>query len=228
VVDNNSTDETALLARRAGAGVLFEPQQGYGYACMRGLREGLAREPDVVVLAEGDRTFAGRDLAKLLAYLDDADIVIGNRVTPGLVDRNSQMDSFFIWGNVIGGKLLQWKFWDTRFLGRTRLSDLGCTFRALRADALGAMIDDLNVGGHYFSPHMILAALRRCLLVVEVPVTFWPRVGASHGASQSLVKGTLVGLQMLWHILTFPTKPMGPPAAESLVVAIDEERVKAA
>jgi glycosyltransferase involved in cell wall biosynthesis len=228
VVDNNSTDETAFVARRAGARVSFETQPGYGYACMRGLREGLAQQPDAVVLAEGDGTFAARDLSKLLAYLDDADMVIGNRVTPGLVDRNSQMDSFFVWGNVVGGKLLQWKFWDTRFLGRTRLSDLGCTFRAVRADALSSMIDDLSVGGHHFSPHMILSALRRGLLIVEVPITFRPRVGMSHGASQSLVKGTIVGLQMLWHILTFPTKPVGSAAANSPGVPVAEERAKAA
>ncbi len=219
VIDNNSRDETALVAARAGAKVIRETQQGYGYACMRGLREALRLEADVVVLAEGDGTFAGRDAAKLLAYLGDADMVVGNRVTPGLVARNSQMDSFFVWGNQLGAKLIQLKFWEWRFLGRTRLSDLGCTMRALRSEALAAIVDDLQVGGDHFSPHMIMAALRRGLLVVEVPVTFWPRVGASKGASQSLHMGVLVGLSMLWHIVTFPSKPVvpyRPPDAEPL------------
>jgi len=210
VVDNNCHDETAFVAARAGAAVVHETAQGYGHACMRGLREALRLKPDVVVLAEGDGTFAGRDMTKLLAYLEDTDMVVGNRITPGLVARDSQMDNFFVWGNIVGGKLLQLKFWDSRFLGRTRLSDLGCTLRALRADALAAIIDDLNVGGNHFSPHMIMAALHRKLTVVEVPVTFWPRVGVSKGASQSLRKGVLVGLAMLWHILTFPTRPVLP------------------
>lgn len=211
VVDNNCRDETALVAARAGAKVVRETRQGYGYACMRGLREALRIQPDAVVLAEGDGTFAGRDVAKLLAYLDDADMVVGNRVTPGLVDRNSQMDSFFVWGNQVGAKLIQLKFWEWRFLGRTRLSDLGCTMRALRTEALAAIIDDLEVGGNHFSPHMIMVALKRGLLTVEVPVTFWPRVGSSKGAGQSLRKGTGIGLAMLWHIATFPSRPAQPP-----------------
>jgi hypothetical protein len=208
VVDNNCRDETAFVAARAGARVVQEKRQGYGFACMRGLREALAMKPDVVVLSEGDGTFAGRDVSKLVVYLDDADMVVGNRITPGLVDRNSQMDSFFIWGNQIGAKLIQLKFWEWRFLGRTRLSDLGCTMRALRSDALESMIDDLQVGGMHFSPDMIMAALRRGLLVVEVPITFWPRVGVSKGASQSLRAGAGIGLSMLWHIASYPTHPL--------------------
>ncbi len=41
VIDNNSTDNTAELAADAGAKVIHESRQGYGYACIRGLAEGL-------------------------------------------------------------------------------------------------------------------------------------------------------------------------------------------
>lgn len=224
VVDNNCRDETALVAAHAGARIVREQRQGYGFACMRGLREALLLGPHAVVLAEGDGTFVGRDIAKLVPYLDDADMVIGNRITPGLVDRNSQMDSFFVWGNHIGAKLIQLKFWEWRFLGRTRLSDLGCTMRALRSDALASMIDDLQVGGMHFSPDMIMAALRRGLVVVEVPITFRPRVGASKGASQSLRKGAEIGLSMLWHITSYPTRPRPAPRGANDAQADEEWR----
>src|SRR5439155_18046521 len=57
VIDNNSTDATADIACIAGARVIEEPKQGYGYACIRGLKEGLqVPEADVVVLTEGDGT----------------------------------------------------------------------------------------------------------------------------------------------------------------------------
>jgi len=230
VVDNNCVDETALVAARAGAQVVHETQQGYGYACMRGLREALRVPADAIVLAEGDGTFAGRDVAKLLPYLDDADMVLGNRITPGLVDRNSQMDTFFTWGNQIGGKLVQLKFWEWRFWGRARISDLGCTMRALRPEALRAIIDDLTVGGNHFSAHMILVALQRGLLTVEVPVTFSPRVGQSKGASQSLHHGTRIGLAMLWHIATFPSRPakLQYEPQPALLGDVDEVMEKAA
>ena len=204
VVDNNSKDQTAARAAAAGAQVVHEPNQGYGFACMRGLREGLNSGADIIVLCEGEGTYSGHDLGKLVPFLEDADLVIGNRVTPGLVDQNSQMDTFFVWGNQLGAKLVQLRFWEWQFLGKARLSDLGCTFRAVRREALAEIIDELEVGGDHFSPHMIMVSLRRGHTIVEVPVTFWPRVGVSKGASGSLGKAIGVGVAMLWHILTFP------------------------
>jgi hypothetical protein len=104
------------------------------------------------------------------------------------------------------------RFWEWQFLGQVRLSDLGCTFRAIRREALAQIIDDLKVGGDHFSPHMIMASLRRGQTLVEVPITFWPRVGVSKGASGSLPKATRVGLAMLWSILTFPAGPRSAPS----------------
>lgn len=204
VVDNNCSDQTAARARAAGARVVHEDNQGYGYACIRGLRAALeTEEASVIVLAEGDGTFSGHDINKMLPFLEDADFVVGNRVTPGLVDTRSQMDTFFVWGNQLGAKLLQLRFWDWRFLGKVRLGDLGCTMRALRRQALEQIIDDLAVGGDHFSPHMIMTAVRQGQTVVEVPITFWPRVGVSKGASRNLVRATGIGLAMLWHIMTY-------------------------
>lgn len=209
VVDNNSRDRTADVAKNAGAIVVTEEQQGYGYACMRGLRSALDTGAEVIVLSEGDGTFEGASIGKMVAFLDDADMVVGNRVTPGMVDAGSQMDSFFVWGNQLGAKLLQLRFWEPRFLGRIQLSDLGCTYRAVRREALQAVIDDLTVGGMHFSPHMIMVLLRSGLTVVEVPIRFWPRVGDSKGAS-SLPAALAIGLAMLWHIATFPVSPASP------------------
>jgi hypothetical protein len=39
VIDNNSSDGTAQIASGAGARVVLEPKQGYGYACIRALAE---------------------------------------------------------------------------------------------------------------------------------------------------------------------------------------------
>ena len=37
VVSNNSTDNTEINAKNAGATVLKEPKKGYGYACLKGM-----------------------------------------------------------------------------------------------------------------------------------------------------------------------------------------------
>jgi glycosyltransferase involved in cell wall biosynthesis len=204
VIDNNSTDWTAELAAAAGATVVRETRQGYGYACIRGLTEGLkVPEADVIVLFEGDGTFFADDTAKFLTYIGNADLVVGDRVVRGLIDRDSQMDYFFTWGNMAAAMLIRLRFWDGRHLGPAGLTDVGCTFRAIRRSALERILPDLDVGGNHFSPHMILVAIARDLSVIEIPIRLRRRVGQSKGASQSLGKGLAVGLAMIWHIITF-------------------------
>jgi histidinol-phosphate phosphatase family protein len=220
VIDNNSTDRTEELAIAAGGRVIRETRQGYGYACMRGLSEGLnSPGADVIVLTEGDGTFVANDLAKFVAYMDHADMVVGNRVVRGLVDSGSQMDYFFTWGNIAVAFLLRLRFWDWRFLGPAGLSDVGCTFRAIRRPALARILPELTVGGNHFSPHMILVAVARGLSVIEIPIRFRRRRGKSKGASQSFAKGLNVGLAMVWHILTF--NPTSTPRKRGVFVERD-------
>jgi len=204
VIDNNSTDETAALSEAAGGTVIREPLQGYGHACIRGLAEGLAiPEADVIILSEGDGTFVAEDTGKFLAYIDHADLVVGNRVVRGLVDSDSQMDHFFTWGNMAVAMLVRLRFWDGRHLGPAGLTDVGCTFRAIRREALERILPDLRVGGNHFSIDMLMVAIAKDLNVVEIPIRFRRRIGRSKGASQSLLKGLQVGLAMVWDILTF-------------------------
>jgi glycosyltransferase involved in cell wall biosynthesis len=203
VVDNNSKDATSLVAIDAGARVVDESSQGYGFACVRGLREALCcSNAEVIVLAEGDMTFRGGDIWKLLPFLDDADLVVGSRTHMHFTDSDSQMDWFYLWGNMFLAKVLQLRFFNLRFMGVTRFSDVGCTLRAISKDALLRIIDDLEVGDGHFSPHMIKIALQNGLRVTEVPVTFRKRVGVSKGAGGSKWRGIKIGLRMLWHIVT--------------------------
>mgnify|MGYP003991514815 FL=1 len=53
VVDNASTDNTAFLAREAGAQVVYEPRRGYGQACLLGLEQ-LAPGAGVVAFIDAD------------------------------------------------------------------------------------------------------------------------------------------------------------------------------
>ena len=83
VVDNNSRDRTADGGRRYTAHAWSaKPAQGYGHALRRGLREATG---DLVIMAEPDGTFVGRDVLKLLAYSDDFDMVCGTRTTRELI-----------------------------------------------------------------------------------------------------------------------------------------------
>jgi glycosyltransferase involved in cell wall biosynthesis len=187
VVDNNSRDATAELAREAGARVVPEPRQGYGFALQRGLAEA---KSDLIILAEPDGTFSGADVIKLLAYADDFDLVLGTRTTRELIWQEANMGWFLRVGNVAVAKLIQWLF------DGPSLSDCGCTLRLVRAPALERIRSRLTVGGSHFLPEMVILALLQHLRVIEVPVNYRGRLGESK-ITGSFRKAVLVGLNMI-------------------------------
>ena len=77
VVDNNSTDDTAAVARRHGADVVCESRPGYGSAVHAGV---VAARTSVVAVLDGDGSLDPADLPRLVAELErGADMVIGRR-----------------------------------------------------------------------------------------------------------------------------------------------------
>jgi cellulose synthase/poly-beta-1,6-N-acetylglucosamine synthase-like glycosyltransferase len=201
VVDNNSKDQTSAVAADHGATVVREYAQGYGHACIAGMRYALNNTTDeIIVLCEGDMTFYGDDLAKFLPYMGDCDLVVGTRNTRTLTREGSQMDWFMAWGNLFLAIMIRLRYWDWSFLGRVQLTDVGCTYRAIRREALAGIMDRLTVGSHHFSPHMILVALRQYYAVIEVPIRFRARVGISKGAGGKRTRAIEVGLTMVGSI----------------------------
>jgi glycosyltransferase involved in cell wall biosynthesis len=178
VVDNNSRDATAAEAAAAGARVIRETRQGYGYALQRGLAEATG---DLIVMAEPDGTFVGRDVLKLLAYSDDFDMVCGTRTTRELIWQQANMGWFLRVGNWTVAKLIQLLY------DAPSLTDCGCTLRLTRREALARFRDELTVGGSHFLPEMVIFALKRGLRIIEVPVNYRGRVG------ESKITGTLKG-----------------------------------
>lgn len=195
VVDNNSNDLTSKEAEKAGALVVREEVQGYGACCIRALREAM-KHGDVICLVEGDCTFSGSDLKKLSTYLENADMVVGTRTTKELNSPDSQMNLLLQWGNVLMAKLVQLRFWHVR------LTDMGCTFRLIRKDALEKIIDKLKVKGNHFLCEMIITALKNDLMVIEIPVTFKKRVGKSKGVGGNLFKAAKTAFDM-WRFIIF-------------------------
>jgi glycosyltransferase involved in cell wall biosynthesis len=195
-VDNNSRDGTAGLIRGAGAMYVLERRQGYGFALQRGMAEAYASGAGLIVLAEPDGTFAGKDVLKLLAFADDFDLVLGTRTTPELIWQEANMGRFLRWGNWVVAKLLQVLF------GGPSLSDCGCTLRLLRRDTYLAIRDGLSVGGSHFLPEMVCLALQQGLRVVEVPVNYRGRIGESKITGSPLT-AVRVGLRMIGLILRY-------------------------
>jgi glycosyltransferase involved in cell wall biosynthesis len=195
-VDNNSRDRTAELIKRSGARYVSEPRQGYGYALQRGMAEAVAAGADLIVLAEPDGTFAGKDVLKLLAFADDFDVVLGTRTTPELIWQEANMGRLLRWGNWVVAKLLQVLF------GGPSLSDCGCTLRLLHREAYLTIRDGFTVGGSHFLPEMVCLALAAGLRLVEVPVNYRGRLGVSKITGDP-VRAVRVGLRMTGVILSY-------------------------
>src|SRR5687768_7239593 len=151
VVDNNSTDDTARQAGATRARVIREAQQGYGHALRRGLAEATG---DLIVLAEPDGTFIGRDVLKLLAYSEDFDLVCGTRTTRELVWAQANMGWFLRVGNWAVAKMIQVLY------DGPSLTDCGCTLRLTHRAALHRIQDELTVRGAHFLPEMVIRGLR--------------------------------------------------------------------
>ncbi len=172
---------------------IHEPRQGYGHAIQRGLREASG---DYIVVAEPDGTFLGRDTFKLLAYVDDFDVVYGSRTARTFIWRGANMGLWLRWGNWCVAKLMEFLF------NSTNLTDVGCTMRLIRREALAKLDHEFTVGGSSFGPEMMLLSLLHGLRVIQVPVNYLPRIGVSSVTGDGR-KALMLGISMIGLVLRY-------------------------
>ena len=89
VYDNNSTDDTAALAKKAGAIVRHEPCQGKGNVIRRMFRE---VDADCYVMVDGDNTYPAENAPQMvdLVLNQQADMVIGDRLSSTYFTENKR------------------------------------------------------------------------------------------------------------------------------------------
>lgn len=194
VADNFSPDGSAEIARAHGARVVQGNYGGYGEAMRAALD---AAEGDILIMMEGDGSFTADDLPKLLAYLRDADMAIGTRTTKQMIEQGANMDALLRWGNVIAAKLLQF-LWISQ---EPRFTDLGCTYRGIWKESYQIIRPNLSGIGPEFSPEMMVEILRAERKVIEVPVTYRPRIGDISKHSGNLLAVAKTASRMLYLIV---------------------------
>jgi glycosyltransferase involved in cell wall biosynthesis len=214
VINNNAVEGTSEEVARAseqlgnnnGASCvreIHESQQGYGYAIRRGLREASG---DFIVVSEPDGTFLGRDTFKLLAYVEDFDVVYGSRTARTFIWRGANMGVWLRWGNWGVAKLMEFLF------NSTNLTDVGCTMRLIRREALAKLDDEFTIGGSAFGPEMMLLSLLHGLRLIQVPVNYLPRIGESSVTGdmrKALALGmTMVGLVLRYRLRAWLRRPL--------------------
>ncbi len=123
---------------------------------------------DILVVVEGFYSFFPGDLSKFLAYLADADLVLGTRTTRQLIQQGCRMKGVVRLAHIFLAKLIEILWIDHRI----RLTDVGCTYRAIWRHSYLDIRDRLKSAGPEYVLEMDIETLRARKRLIEVPVSF--------------------------------------------------------
>lgn len=204
VVDDNSPDGTGrladdLAAREPRVQVLHRTAKaGLGAAYLAGFAWGMARGAQVLVEMDADGSHAPEELPRLLAALEDADLVLGSRWVPG-------------------GQVVDWPRWRevlsrganvyARWMLRVPLNDATGGFRAYRRAALeGIDLEGVASRGYCFQIDLARRVYEAGFRVTEVPIRFVEREAGCSKMSRGIVG------EALWRVTAWGIRGRLPGA----------------
>jgi polyprenyl-phospho-N-acetylgalactosaminyl synthase len=193
VVNDGSTDHTAIAAREAGARVLSHPiNRGAGAVSQTGIlfarREGIR----YMIQMDADGQHHPEDLDRLMVRMaaGNCDILVGSR----FMDKSGNIPAIRIIYNQISNVFTNW-------FCRSWYSDTQSGFRMLNRQAIEAI--DLHIDGFGYCSEMIIQAEQRELQVAEVPISVsYTEYSMSKG--QDLHTGIVTALNLLWKLVFYP------------------------
>ena len=164
IVDNNSTDRSASIAKKCGARVVAETRPGYGRALRTGLRKARG---SVIIFGDCDSTYDFGNLDPLYLPLSEnrADFVTGNRLGRDESGNPTMELGAMSFSHRLGVPFLSW---CGRVKFGVRITDFHCGIRGIRKDA--ARKCRYRTTGMEFATEMIAEAKRRDLRIGEAPV----------------------------------------------------------
>lgn len=185
VVDNNSTDGTADVARRHGAEVVTETAPGYGAAVHAGV---VAATTPLVAVLDGDGSLDPKALPALVEDVErGADMAIGRRrPTPGLT---------WPWHARLGTAAVSWRLRTRHGLAVHDIAPM----RVARRDALLSLgITDRRSG---YPLELLVRAAQAGWTVTERDVAYGPRTGGTSKVSGS-VRGSAIAAWDFWRAIS--------------------------
>ena len=184
VVDNNSTDGTADVARRHGAQVVAEQRPGYGSAVHAGV---VAATTPIVAVIDADGSLDARELPALVAQLECADMVIGRRrAVNGLR---------WPWHARLGTAAVCWRLRTRYGLPVHDIAPMRVTHR----EALLALgVTDRRSG---YPLELLVRAAQAGWRVIERDVAYGPRTGGKSKVSGSM-RGSFIAALDFWRVIS--------------------------
>ena len=204
VIDDGSTDGTGDKAREAGAIVYRHPYNlGNGAAIKSGVRIASGR---VLVLMDGDGQHDPADIAKLLQFFPEFDMVVGGR--PGGVQESKARAL----GNRIYNRLAS-------YVTNFKIVDLTSGFRAVKADLVKNLLY-LLPNTYSYPTTLTLGIIRSGRSVKYVEINVQPR--KSGKSEVRLVKDGVRFFMIIVRICTFysPLKIFLPASAALFLIGL--------
>lgn len=163
VYDNNSSDQTAQEAERAGAIVMTEHRQGKGYVIRSMFRR---IDADIYVLVDGDNTYPASEVHKLIKPLIDgtADITVGDRLSSSYFTENKR--PFHNSGNRLVRFLVNSLF-------SANLNDIMSGYRAFTRDFVKNFPTQSR--GFEIETEMTVFAIEKDFRIQETPIQYRDR-----------------------------------------------------
>lgn len=185
VVDNNSTDDTAEVARRHGADVVAERRPGYGSAVHAGVA---AATTPIVAVLDADGSLDPQELPGLVDDVErGADMAIGRRrPVPGLK---------WPWHARLGTAAVCWRLRTRHGL---QVHDIAPMRVARREALLSLGVADRRSG---YPLELLVRAAQAGWTVTERDVGYGPRTGGTSKVSGS-VKGSATAALDFWRVIS--------------------------
>lgn len=163
VYDNNSSDNTDRIAKKAGAIVRYEYRQGKGNVIRTMFRE---IEADCYLMIDGDDTYPAENAREMcdLILAGKADMVIGDRLSSTYFTENKR--AFHNFGNVLVRKLINTLF-------KNNVKDIMTGYRAFSYDFVKGF--PVLSKGFEIETEMTIHAVDKNYKLVEVPVQYRDR-----------------------------------------------------
>lgn len=160
VADNNSTDNSPILAEKAGAKVVPVYEPGYGNALRTGIKNAQGK---YIIFYDSDLSYDPEDIPTILSKLHEGfSIVIGSR-KKGIIDKGAMP-----WHHrYIGTPVMTFL---ANLLFKTKISDINSGMRGLTQEAIKKL--DMHSEGMEFASEMIAKAYWAKLEIAEVPIHF--------------------------------------------------------
>ncbi|HSX42662.1 MAG TPA: glycosyltransferase family 2 protein [Candidatus Saccharimonadales bacterium] len=171
VIDNNSSDDTAVIARAAGARVITEKKQGKGNAIRTGFYS-ITENTDYVVMLDGDDTYKPEEIMRLVEPIEAgfAKVIIGSRMEGRM--RDGSMKRLNKFGNQLYSQLVRSRY-------KVKVTDVLTGYYAWSREVIEELRPHLRSQGFAIEMEMVTKMARLGYEIFSVPVSYDPRLGES-------------------------------------------------